>query len=127
LCIIIGKGVPGTTRKHVIAAVSAVVAAALMLSFGYYAGRRINRDEYAVFYSARASEEAVRSVPGLVDLNTADEEELTRLDGIGPALAGRIIEYREEHGPFRHASDIMNVQGIGEGIYSKIKDSVTVD
>lgn len=118
---------PGTTRKHVIAAVSAVVAAALALSFGYYAGRRINRDEYAVFYSSRVSGEAVRSVPGLIDLNTADEEELTRLDGIGPALAGKIIEYREEHGPFGHASDIMNVPGIGEGIYSKIKDSVTVD
>ncbi|MBR6311405.1 MAG: ComEA family DNA-binding protein [Oscillospiraceae bacterium] len=118
---------PGTTRKHVIAAVSAVVAAALMLSFGYYAGRRINRDEYAVFYTSHADEETVRSLPGLVSLNTADEEELTRLDGIGPGLAGRIIEYREEHGPFLHVSDIMNVPGIGEGIYSKIKDSVTVD
>ena len=117
----------GTTRKHVIAAVSAVVAAALMLSFGYYAGRRINRDEYAVFYSAPARDDAVRAAPGLIDLNTADEEELTRLDGIGPGLAGRIIRFREENGPFAHASDIMNVPGIGEGIYSKIKDSVTVD
>ena len=59
---------PGTTRKHVIAAVSAVVAAALMLSFGYYAGRRINRDEYAVFYTSHADEETVRSLPGLVSL-----------------------------------------------------------
>ena len=121
------KGVLGTSRRHVIAAVCAVVAAALMLSFGYYAGRRINRDEYAVFYSARAHEDAVRSLPDLIDLNTADGEELEKLEGIGPGLAERIIRYREEHGPFGHVSDIMNVPGIGEGIYSKIKDSVTVD
>lgn len=117
----------GTSRRHVIAAVSAAVAAALMLSFGYYAGRRINRDDYAVFYSTSARDDAVRSVPELIDLNSADEDELVKLDGIGPGLAARIIQYREEHGPFEHVSEIMNVSGIGEGIYSKIKDSVTVD
>ena len=98
-----------------------------MLSFGYYAGRRINRDDYAVFYSSPVRNDAVRSAPELIDLNSADEDELTKLDGIGPGLAARIIKYREEHGPFEHVSEIMNVPGIGEGIYSKIKDSVTVD
>lgn len=117
----------GTTRKHVLAAVCAVVAAALALSFGYYAGRRVNRDEYAVVYSSSAREDVVRSMPELVDLNTADAEELAGLEGIGPALAERIIAYREENGPFEHASDVMNVPGIGEGIFAKIKDSVTVD
>ena len=127
MCIIIGKGVLGTTRKHVLAAVCTVVAAALVLSFGYYAGRRVNRDEYAVVYSSSAREAVERSMPDLVDLNTADAEELAGLEGIGPALAERIIAYREENGPFEHASDVMNVPGIGEGIFAKIKDSVTVD
>ena len=117
------------TRKWIAAAVSAAAAAALLLSIGFYAGRGIRRDEYSVTYSRREPAEASdsRSVPELINLNSADEEELCRLDGIGPSLAGRIIEYREDNGGFSYTSEIMNVSGIGEGIYSKIKDLVTVD
>jgi comEA protein len=48
-----------------------------------------------------------------IDVNRASLVELTRLPGIGPRLAERIVEYRRRHGPFRKVSDLVNVAGIG--------------
>ena len=61
-----------------------------------------------------------------VNLNTADEEQLMTLTGIGESRAADIIRYRQEHGPFERIEDIMNVSGIKEGAFQKIKDSITV-
>ncbi len=60
-----------------------------------------------------------------VNINTASKEELESLPGIGPTLAQRIIEYREENGPFSSAEDLLNVKGIGEKKLEKIKDQIT--
>lgn len=64
--------------------------------------------------------------PGLININTADGEELASLDGIGKTIAERITAYREEHGPFECIEDIKNVKGIGEKLFEKIKDDITV-
>lgn len=61
-----------------------------------------------------------------LNINTAGATELESLPGIGPALAQRIISYREQHGPFRTVEDIKNVPGIGEGRFAQIKDLITV-
>ena len=61
-----------------------------------------------------------------VNINTADREELQTLPGIGPAKADAIIEYRESHGPFQTIEDILNVSGIGEKSFEKLKDQITV-
>lgn len=61
-----------------------------------------------------------------VNINTASEEELMTLTGIGEARAGDIIRYREEHGGFKRIEDIMKVSGIKEAAFQKIKDSITV-
>lgn len=61
-----------------------------------------------------------------ININTATAKELEELPGIGPTLAGRIVSYREQKGPFRTKEDIMNVSGIGEGRFSQIKDLITV-
>ncbi len=63
---------------------------------------------------------------GKVNVNTAGLEELTALNGIGEGRAKAILEYRDQNGPFAKAEDIMLVSGIKEGIFSKIKDQITV-
>lgn len=61
-----------------------------------------------------------------ININTADETQLTTLTGIGAARAQAIIAYRQENGPFAAIEDIMNVQGIKEGTFAKIKDKIVV-
>lgn len=63
---------------------------------------------------------------GSIDLNTAGVRELIRLPGVGETLAGRIVAYREANGPFREPADLMNVDGIGEGIFAGLEEYVTV-
>ncbi|SMP50112.1 ComEA family DNA-binding protein [Desulfonatronum lacustre] len=61
-----------------------------------------------------------------VNINEAPVELLQTLPGIGPALAQRIIEYREQT-PFEAPEDIMNVSGIGEATFEKLKDLITIE
>jgi competence protein ComEA len=64
---------------------------------------------------------------GKVNINTADSAALDSLPGIGPALAQRIIDYRQEHGPFARLEDLMEVSGIGPGTFEKLRDLITTD
>ena len=61
-----------------------------------------------------------------VDLNTATAEELTSLNGIGPALAERILAYRKQNGPFSSVEEVLNVNGIGEKKLEALEGWVTV-
>ena len=62
-----------------------------------------------------------------VDINSADAEELQRLPGIGPVKAQAIIDYRNAYGGFVSVEEIMEVRGIGEATYEKIKDYITTE
>lgn len=62
-----------------------------------------------------------------ININTASEEELRTLKGIGPATAKSIILYREEYGAFSAIEEIMNVKRIGEKTFAKIKERITVE
>jgi len=62
----------------------------------------------------------------VVDLNTADATALETLPGIGPALAERILAWRDEHGGFRSVEDLLEVSGIGEGRFAELQDRVSV-
>ena len=66
------------------------------------------------------------SSQGLININTASLDVLKSLPGIGDAKAEDIIKYREENGGFKSIEEIMNVNGIGESIYSQIKEIITV-
>lgn len=61
-----------------------------------------------------------------ININTAGLSELMQLDGIGEATAGKIIAYREQHGRFQNEEELMDVSGIGNAKYEKIKDRICV-
>lgn len=73
-----------------------------------------------------APEGAATADDGLVDLNTADQAALETLPRIGPALAQRILDWREENGRFRSVDDLLGVPGIGEKLLAGIRDAVRV-
>ena len=62
----------------------------------------------------------------VININVAGFEELQAVRGIGPSLAERIIEYREEHGPFEQPDDLAFVRGIGSAKLEKIKPQIVV-
>ena len=68
----------------------------------------------------------VKGVGGKVNINSANQNELETLPGIGPSLAQRIIEYRETNGEFEKIEDLQNVKGIGDSKYSNIKEKVCI-
>ena len=61
-----------------------------------------------------------------VNINTATQEELDTLPGIGPSIASKIIDYREQNGKFNSIEEIKEVSGIGDAKYEKIKASITI-
>ncbi|MDE7274450.1 MAG: helix-hairpin-helix domain-containing protein [Lachnospiraceae bacterium] len=73
-----------------------------------------------------AMQETAAKVSGLVNINTATLAELTSVSGIGESRAQAIIDYREQHGSFGSIEDIKKVDGIKDGLFSKIKDKITI-
>ncbi|MDE7247047.1 MAG: helix-hairpin-helix domain-containing protein [Lachnospiraceae bacterium] len=72
-------------------------------------------------------EEQAKDSAGRININTASEAQLCDIPGIGATRAAAIAAYRESHGGFQKPEDIMKVNGIKEGMYEKIKDSISVD
>ena len=70
--------------------------------------------------------ESLPNDDGRINLNTATQEELMTLPGIGEAKAKSILAWREDHGSFEQIEDIMKIEGIKEGVFSKIRDCVKV-
>ena len=71
-------------------------------------------------------EAAQTSADGKVNINTADAKTLDELPGIGPAMAQRIIDYRQQKGAFQNIEDIKKVRGIGEAKYEKMTDRLSL-
>lgn len=77
--------------------------------------------------SQGAASPSAGQADGKVSLNTATEAELMALPGIGEAKARSILAWREQHGGFSQIEDLMKIEGIKDGVFSKIKDSIKVD
>jgi competence ComEA-like helix-hairpin-helix protein len=78
-------------------------------------------------YSQIVPETSTLTQSGLVNINTASEAILDTLPGIGSVLASRIVEYRQEHGPFQKTTDLTLVEGIGSEKLLTILDLITVE
>ena len=63
---------------------------------------------------------------GLVHINTADEKALEALPGIGPVMAKRIVEYRQQNGPFSSVEELKKVRGIGEVKFSRLREKAAL-
>ncbi len=70
-----------------------------------------------------AAKVSIQTIP----LNQATAEQLQALPGVGPALAERIISYRDEHGPFTSVDQLAEVKGIGQAKLAKLKDQLSLD
>ncbi|MEG0779939.1 MAG: ComEA family DNA-binding protein [Oscillospiraceae bacterium] len=111
------------TEKRLLALTGLFLAAALTLTVAQR--NRENRDLYRVT-TDKIPTEAVMPALLVLNLNTATAAQLEGLPKIGPALAQRIVDWREENGGFTALEQIQEVQGIGEGIFAEIRDNLTI-
>ena len=72
------------------------------------------------------STSAKPAVTGTININTASATDLQRLPGIGAKTASRVIEYRQKNGPFKKVEELMNVRGVGEKSFLKLKGQISV-
>jgi competence protein ComEA len=80
-----------------------------------------------IFIFAMAAPATAAEEPAKVNINTATVDELAQLQRIGPAYAARIVDYREQNGPFEKPEDILKVRGIGPKTWEANKDCLCVE
>ena len=78
------------------------------------------------FAHAQTAAPTVDKAGSTINLNTASAADFENLPGIGAKMAERIVEYRQKNGPFKKIEDLMNVKGIGERNFLKLKARLTV-
>lgn len=92
-----------------------------LLIYVPFEGEEIPEDELSISQGTTAE-----TSEGVVNINTATESELTTIPGIGPAKATAIIQYREENGPYSTPEGLMDVSGIGQKTFEKLKQQIKV-
>jgi len=85
----------------------------------------ISPQKYQNLAETKALSTVIQQFP--VNINQATAEELEALPRIGPAMATRIVNYREENGPFHKKEDLMKIKGIGTKTFARLKDLITLE
>ena len=113
--------------------VALILICCICISFtaGFFIGRNLNHTTVEVSRipessDSRPNNDGNEPIDQRININTADENQLQLLPGIGQALARRIVEYREANGSFEHVTELLNVDGIGSGRLEAIIDYITV-
>jgi competence protein ComEA len=75
---------------------------------------------------AKSAGKTPKASTQVVNVNSASAADFEALPGIGPKLAARIVDYRQKNGPFKKIEDLMNVQGLGEKNFLKLKSQLTI-
>ena len=89
--------------------------------------RALNDGEQLLISSQNGAQSFENSmVSSLISLNQASASQLEELPGVGPALAGRMIDWRTANGGFKAKEDLLNVAGIGDKLFASVKDLVTL-
>lgn len=111
-----------------------ILTALFLLTVGavlYAAGPKPSSADYTVTTERTAQGVTPAVEPeeerGRINLNTATAEELQTLPGIGEVLAARIVEHREQNGPFTCPEELMTVKGIGESLFDTLQDQITTE
>lgn len=115
-------------EKKVLIALGAFAVIGLgVLCYRTYFARPKLRVIHSEDKSAAADYEKIIKGRNSVNINTADAQKIETLPGIGPKLAGDIIAYRTEHGPFLLREDLLKVKGIGRNKFDGIKDLIMLE
>lgn len=111
--------------KHALISVTLMIC---IFTCGLLVGRNLNRSNISVIQTDNASTTSnlANTESHKVNINTATIDELTLLPGIGKTIAQRIIDYRENIGPFRTKTDLYNVDGIGKEKLTLIYDYIII-
>lgn len=116
-----GKGKITITEKILL--LSAVLFLALVLGIHLWE-LRSETDTWSVRTQKAGSAESFELQT--VDINTADVQQLQRLEGIGPVLAQRIVDWREANGKFTSAEDLLEVDGIGNAVLENMREFIII-
>ena len=117
-----GKRIKLTGTERFLLGLTALFAAAMLLT--WLLTPHASQGDYTIEAVPPAEKaETLRAV----NINTAGADELESLPGIGPVLAQRIVDYRTEHGPFRSAEELTQVEGIGRATMESIQDHIITE
>ena len=123
-------------EQHYLRAVSFIVVL-ILIGAGYWGLRRINpglflgKPDFIAIPNQdnppQKKQTTIQEKPALLNINTASEKELQTLPCIGPQMAQRIVEHREENGNFSSVDALAEVKGIGEKTLEKLKPFIGVE
>jgi len=100
------------------------------IAIGFYQKRAVHvgvKPGDFTYLSENHSTEDPSITTSKININESDLVGLTKLKGVGSVLAGRIIEYRSTNGSFRSVEELKKVKGVGQKLYEKIRDGVSID